>query len=91
MKTFLKRVLDGFVIQCIIVMTNLLINGLINKGIVLEWNDVLNVFISFAGYIFGYVAISYFWEWLCCRRTAKKINRHSDSSDFKCVKVKKLN
>lgn len=59
MKTLLKRVFDGFVTQCIIVMTILLINGLVNKGIILEWNDVLNVFISFAGYIFGYVATSY--------------------------------
>lgn len=59
MKTILKRVFNGFVTQCIIVMTILLINGLVNKGIILEWNDVLNVFISFGGFIFGYVATSY--------------------------------
>lgn len=59
MKTILKRVFNVFVAQCIIVMTILLINGLVNKGIILEWNDVLNVIISFGGYIFGYVATSY--------------------------------
>lgn len=86
---FLNKLFEAIKWQCailiIVVATDAAITGSITQKF------MLTLVVDTIGYITGYIVFSYFWDWIDCRKTMKLINEHTNSSDFKCVKVKKLN
>lgn len=86
---FLNKLFAAVKWQCAILLVVVAVDAIITGSVTQKF--MLTLVVDTISFIVGYVASSYFWDWLDCRRTAKKINERSDSSDFKCVKIKKLN
>lgn len=88
-KRFLNKLFAAVKWQCAILLIVVAVDAIMTGDVTQKF--MLTLVIDTISFIVSYIAFSYFFDWLDCRRTAKEINRHSDSSDFKCVKVKKLN
>ena len=86
---FLNKLFAAIKWQCAILLVVVTVDAMIIGGVTQKF--LFTLVVDTIGYIAGYIASSYFWDWLDCRRTMKMINEHASSSDFKCVKVKKLN
>lgn len=89
MKRFLNKLFEAIKWQCAILLIVIVVDAMVTGGVTQKF--LLTLVVDTIGYITGYIVFSYFWDWLDCRRTAKMINEHAGLSDFKCVKVKKLN
>lgn len=89
MKRFLNKLFEAIMWQCAILLVVIAVDAMVTGGVTQKF--ILTLVVDTIGYITGYIVFSYLWDWLDCRRTMKMINEHADSSDFKCVKVKKLN
>ena len=86
---FLNKLFEAIKWQCAILLIVIVVDAMVTGGVTQEF--LLTLVVDTISFIIGYIASSYFWDWLDCRRTMKMINEHASSSDFKCVKVKKLN
>lgn len=86
---FLNKLFAAIKWQCVILIIVVATDAAITGSITQKF--MLTLVVDTIGYITGYIVFSYIWDWLDCRRTMKMINKHASSSDFKCVKVKKLN
>ena len=86
---FLNKLFAAIKWQCVILIIVVATDAAITGSITQKF--MMTLVVDTISFIIGYIASSYFWDWLDCRRTVKKINEHSNSSDFKCVKIKKLN
>ena len=86
---FLNKLFAAIKWQCVILIIVVATDAAITGSITQKF--MLTLVVDTISFIIGYIASSYFWDWLDCRRTMKKINEHASSSGFKCVKVKKLN
>lgn len=89
MKRFLNKLFSAIRWQCAILLIVLTVDAMVTGSVTQKF--LLTLVVDTIGFVVGYIAFSYFWDWLDCRKTMKMINEHADSSDFKCVKVKKLN
>lgn len=89
MKRFLNKLFSAIKWQCAILLVVVIVDATVTGDVTHKF--MLTLVVDTISFIIGYIASSYFWDWLDCRRTAKMINEHSNGSDFKCVKVKKLN
>ena len=86
---FLNKLFEAIKWQCAILLIVVTGDAMITGSVTQKF--MLTLVVDTIGYITGYIVFSYIWDWLDCRRTMKMINEHASSSDFKCVKVKKLN
>lgn len=89
MKRFLNKLFETIRWQCAILLIVLTVDAMVTGSVTQKF--LLTLVVDTIGFVVGYITFSYFWDWLDCRKTMKMINEHADSSDFKCVKVKKLN
>lgn len=89
MKRFLNKLFEAIRWQCAILLVVIAVDAMVTGGVTQKF--LLTLGVDTIGYITGYIVFSYIWDWLDCRRTMKMINEYAGSSDFKCVKVKKLN
>lgn len=89
MKRFLNKLFEAIRWQCAILLVVIMVDAMVTGSVTQKF--LLTLVVDTIGYITGYIVFSYIWDWLDCRRTMKMINEHASSSDFKCVKVKKLN
>lgn len=89
MKRFLNKLFEAIRWQCAILLVVIAVDAMVTGGVTQKF--LLTLVVDTIGYITGYIVFSYFWDWIDCRKTMKLINEHTNSSDFKCVKVKKLN
>lgn len=86
---FLNKLFAAIKWQCVILIIVVATDAAITGSITQKF--MMTLVVDTISFIIGYIASSYFWDWLDCRRTVKKINEHSNSPDFKCIKVKNLN
>lgn len=86
---FLNKLFEAIRWQCAILLVVIVVDAMVTGSVTQKF--LLTLVVDTIGYITGYIVFSYIWDWLDCRRTMKMINEHASSSDFKCVKVKKLN
>ena len=89
MKRFLSKLFEAIKWQCAILLVVVTVDAMITGSVTQKF--LLTLVVYTVGFMIGYIVFSYFWDWLDCRKTMKMINEHTGSSDFKCVKVKKLN
>lgn len=89
MRRFLNKLFEAIRWQCAILLVVIVVDAIMTGNVTQKF--MLTLVVDTIEYITGYIAFSYLWDWLACRRTMKMINEHASSSDFKCVKVKKLN
>lgn len=89
MKRFLNKLFEAIKWQCAILLVVITVDAMVTGSVTQKF--MFTLVVDTIGYITGYIVFSYIWDWLDCRRTMKMINEHASSSDFKCVKVKKLN
>ena len=89
MKRFLNKLFEAIRWQCAILLIVIAMDAIVTGNVTQKF--LLTLVVNTISYIASYIAFSYLWDWLACRKTMKMINEHVSSSDFKCVKVKKLN